>query len=121
MDMFQNPLMAFPGITPEEMSFINQGSAELTEEQKKFFFTVYSSKRKNPQEILLLTLLGFIGVAGVQRFVIGQIGMGLLYFFTGGFCLIGTIVDLVNHKTLAEDYNRKMAYESFQMAKMSVV
>jgi len=119
--MFQNPLMAFPGITAEEMSFINQGSAELTEEQKKFFFMVYSSKRKNPQELLLLTLLGFVGVAGVQRFVIGQIGMGLLYFFTGGFCLIGTIVDLVNHKTLAEDYNRKMAYESFQMAKMSVV
>jgi hypothetical protein len=25
---------------------------------------------------------------------------------------------LVNYKTLANDYNRKMAYESFQMAKM---
>ena len=32
---------------------------------------------------------------------------------------IGTIVDLINHKTIATDYNRKMAYESFQMAKMS--
>jgi TM2 domain-containing membrane protein YozV len=54
----------------------------------------------------------------VQRFVIGQIGMGLLYLFTGGFCLIGTIVDLINHKTLANDFNRQMAYESYQMAKM---
>jgi hypothetical protein len=45
--------------------------------------------------------------------------MGLLYFFTGGLCIIGTIVDLVNHKDLAMEYNRKMAYESFQIARMS--
>lgn len=118
MDMYQNPYMAFPGITPEEMGFLQQGTAELNEEQKKYFYMVYSSKRKNPQDLLLFTLLGFVVVAGVQRFVIGQIGMGLLYLFTGGFCLIGTIVDLINNKTLANDFNRQMAYESYQMAKM---
>jgi hypothetical protein len=42
----------------------------------------------------------------------------LLYLFTGGFCMIGTIIDVVNHKTLADDYNRKMAFESLQIAKM---
>lgn len=118
MDMYQNPYMAFPGITPEEMGFLQQGTADLNEEQKKYFYMVYSSKRKNPQDLLLFTLLGFVVVAGVQRFVIGQIGMGLLYLFTGGFCLIGTIVDLINNKTLANDFNRQMAYESYQMAKM---
>ncbi|MDB5090928.1 TM2 domain-containing protein [Mucilaginibacter sp. OK098] len=118
MDMYQNPHMAFPGITPEEMGFLQQGTADLDEEQKKYFYMVYSSKRKNPQDLLLFTLLGFVVVAGVQRFVIGQVGMGLLYLFTGGFCLIGTIVDLINNKTLANDFNRQMAYESYQMAKM---
>jgi TM2 domain-containing membrane protein YozV len=118
MDTYQNPYIAFPGITPEEMGFLQQGTADLNEEQKKYFYMVYSSKRKNPQDLLLFTLLGFVVVAGVQRFVIGQIGMGLLYLFTGGFCLIGTIVDLINHKTLANDFNRQMAYESYQMAKM---
>jgi|SRR6185312_2875268 len=119
MDMYQNPYMAFPGMTPEEMSFLQQATAGLEENQKKYFYMVYAGKRKNPQDILLFTLLGLIGVAGVQRFVVGQIGMGLLYLFTAGFCWIGTIVDLINHKTIATDYNRKMAYESFQMAKMS--
>ncbi|WP_428328075.1 TM2 domain-containing protein [Mucilaginibacter sp.] len=120
MDMYQNPYMALPGITPEEMGFLQQGTTDLTDEQKKYFYMAYSSKRKSSQDILIFTLIGFFGVAGIQRFVLGEVVMGLLYLFTGGFCLIGTIVDLVNHKTLATDYNRKMAYESFQMAKMSV-
>lgn len=111
--------MAFPGITPEEMGFLQQATTELSDTQKKNFYMIYSDKRKNPQDILLFTLLGLIVVAGVQRFVVGQIGMGLLYLFTGGFCLIGTIVDLVNHKEIATEYNRKMAFESFQIAKMS--
>jgi TM2 domain-containing membrane protein YozV len=118
MDMYQNPYMAFPGITTEEMSFLQQATAGLNENEQKNFYMIYSGKRKNPQDILLFTLLGFVVVAGIQRFVVGQVGMGLLYLFTGGFCLIGTIVDLVNHKSLATDYNRKMAYESFQITKM---
>ena len=118
MDVYQNAYMSFPGITPEEFSFLQQATADLTEDQKKYFFMVYSSKRKSPQDILIFTIIGFFGVAGIQRFVLGQIGMGLLYFFTGGFCLIGTIVDLVNHKTLAIDYNKKMALESYQITKM---
>ncbi len=119
MDMYQNPFMAFPGITSEEMGFLQQATAELSDNQKRNFYMIYAGKRKNPQDILLFTLLGFVVVAGVQRFVVGQVGMGLLYLFTGGFCLIGTIVDLVNHKSIATDFNRKMAFESFQIAKMS--
>jgi TM2 domain-containing membrane protein YozV len=121
MDMFQNPLMAFPGITPEEMNFINQGTAELSEEQKKFFYMAYSNKRKSPQDMLIFCLVGLFLVPGLQRFMVGQIGMGILYLFTVGLCFIGSIVDLVNHKTLAEEYNRKMAFESFQLAKMGTV
>jgi TM2 domain-containing membrane protein YozV len=119
MDGFQNPYMSFAGITPEEMNFLNQATAELTDNQRKYFYMIYAGKRKNPQDLLLFTLLAFVGVAGVQRFMVGQIGMGLLYLFTGGLCLIGTIVDLVNHKSLANEFNHGMAYESFQMAKMS--
>jgi TM2 domain-containing membrane protein YozV len=56
-------------------------------------------------------LLGFVGVAGVHRFITEQIGLGILYFFTGGLCLIGTIVDLVNYQNLAFEYNRRVAHE----------
>ena len=56
-------------------------------------------------------LLGFIVVAGVHRLLLGQIEMGILYLFTGGLCLVGTIIDLVNHQKLAFEYNQKVANE----------
>ena len=119
MDMYQNPYMAFPGITPEEMGFLQQGTAELNENQKKYFYMAYSGKRKSEQDLLIFCLVGLFLVPGLQRFILGQVGMGLLYFFTVGLCFVGSIVDLVNHKSLAAEYNRKMAYECFQMARMS--
>jgi len=44
---------------------------------------------------ILLTCLGFMGIFGVQRFYVGKIGTGLLYFFTGGLFLVGQIYDLI--------------------------
>jgi TM2 domain-containing membrane protein YozV len=113
-----NPYMALPGITTEEMNFLYQATNELTDDQKKNFYMVYSSKRKSPQDMLMFCLIGMFLVPGLQRFVTGQIGMGILYLFTIGLCFVGSIMDLVNHKTLATDYNKTMAYESFQIVKM---
>ncbi len=79
---------------------------------------VYSGKRRKAQDVLLITLIGFVFVAGIQRFYVGQIAMGIIYLITLGFCGIGTIIDLINHKDLANEYNRKMAFESFHIAKM---
>ncbi len=109
---------SFSGMEAEEFMLLKQATKDMTEEQLKQFVMVYQSRRKDPQTILLVTLLGFFVVAGVQRFMTNQIGMGLLYFFTGGLCLIGTIVDLVNYKKLALEYNQKMMFESMQLCKM---
>ena len=79
------------------------------------FATVYRARRRDPQMILLVTLLGFLGVAGVHRILLNQIGMGIVYFFTGGFCLIGTIVDLINYQQLSFNYNRLIALEANSM------
>lgn len=116
--MYQNSYMALPGITPEEMNFLQQGTADLNDEQKKYFYMLYSGKRKSPQDLLIFCLIGTFLLPGFQRFIVGQIGMGILYLFTVGLCFIGSIVDLVNYKSLADEYNRKMAFESFQMARM---
>ncbi|WP_158990929.1 TM2 domain-containing protein [Mucilaginibacter sp. L196] len=118
MDPFQNPYITLPGVTAEEIGFLQQATNGLNENQQKYFFMVYSSKRKNPQDILIFAAIGFFGVAGIQRFAMGQIGMGLLFLFTGGFCGIGTLVDLINHKSLALEYNKRMAYESYHIAQM---
>jgi len=69
------------------------------------------TRRKDPTNILIFAVIGLLGIAGIQRFVVDQIGMGLLYFFTGGLCLIGTIIDIVNHKKLAFEYNSKQAQQ----------
>jgi len=119
--MFQNnnPYMMLPGISPEEMGYIQQALSQLTENQQKYFYMNYTTKRKSPQDVMIFCIVGLCLVPGLQRFVTGQIGMGILYLFTGGLCLVGSIVDLVNHKTLALEYNQKMVFEAFQMAKMN--
>ncbi len=116
--MNQQLLMQLRGVTAEELQFLEQLTNGFNEEQTKNFVLIYGNKRKDQQDILLFTLLGFVIIAGVQRIVLGQIGMGLLYLFTGGLCLIGTIVDLINHKSLTMEYNRKVALDAAQMARI---
>lgn len=105
-------------ITPEELVTINSRTKEFSDEEISQFCMIYRSKRKDPQLILILCLLGLVGVAGVQRFIVGHIGMGILYFFTAGLCFIGTIVDAVNHKELALEFNAKMITETLAMLNM---
>lgn len=50
-----------------------------------------------PREVglaMLLTAVGFFGVAGLQYFYIGKIGKGVGYLLTAGWLGIGTIVSL---------------------------
>ena len=119
MDAYQNSYAGFESMTMDEYSFIHHASAGLSNNQMQTFMLVYNSRRKNPTDILLATLLGFLGLAGVQRFMTGQIIIGLLYFFTGGFLGIGTLIDLFTYKSIANDYNRHLAYECYQIAKMN--
>jgi TM2 domain-containing membrane protein YozV len=100
-----------PEVESEEAIFIESLLKDCSEEQVQNFILIYRGRRKDPQTILLTALIGFLGVSGVHRFMINEIGMGLLYFFTAGLCFIGTIVDVVNHKNLAFEYNQKVARE----------
>ena len=42
----------------------------------------------------LLCVIGFFGFAGLHRFYLGKWVTGLIWLFTGGLLVIGTIVDL---------------------------
>lgn len=105
-------------ITPEELITINSRTKGFSDDELTHFCMIYRSKRKDPQTILLLCLMGLVLVSGVHRIVIGQVGMGILYFFTGGLCLVGTIVDAINHKDLALEFNGKMIAETLSMLNM---
>jgi len=100
-----------PELTGEEMVYVQNLIKDWDDEKARTFTNVYRTRRKDPQVILITALLGLIIIAGVHRFLIGQIGMGLLYLFTAGLCLIGTIIDLVNYQKLAFEFNQKVADE----------
>ncbi|HSP88692.1 MAG TPA: TM2 domain-containing protein [Ignavibacteriaceae bacterium] len=104
-----NLLQMLPNAENDELLYIQGLVKDMNDEKLRQFVLIYNSRRKDPQTILLLTLVGFLGVAGIQRFIIDQVGMGLLYVFTGGLCLIGTIIDLINYKSLTLDFNQKVA------------
>jgi len=104
-----NILNYMPELEPDEMAYIQQILQNMTDQQAQQFVNIYRSRRKDPQIILLTALIGFFGVAGVQRFLVGNIGLGIVYLLTAGLCFIGTIVDVINHKKIAFDYNIKEA------------
>lgn len=100
-----------PELDMQEMAYVDSVVKNYTDQQMLNFANFYRSRRRDPQLILLSSLAGFLGVAGIQRFLTDQIGMGILYFFTAGLCFIGTIVDLINHRQIAFEYNIKIANE----------
>ncbi|MBM4179457.1 MAG: TM2 domain-containing protein [Ignavibacteria bacterium] len=110
-----NVLQLIPDAEPDEMMYLHMLMEPMNDMQAGMFASMYRSRRKEPTMILLLTLVGFLGIAGINRFMLGQMGMGILYFLTAGFCFIGVIVDLVNHKKLTSEYNQKQAFEVANM------
>lgn len=116
--MNQQQWMMMPGMQPDELLLIQSMTKDMNETQQQQFFALYQGKRKEQQTLLILTLVGFFGIAGIQRFVVGETGMGILYLLTIGFCGIGTIIDLVNIKSITATFNQKQAMESAEMVRM---
>ncbi len=100
-----------PEIFGEEMLYVQTIIERMDDEKARSFANAYRARRKDPNLILVTALIGFVGFAGIQRFLTGDILLGLVYLFTAGLCFIGTIVDIVNHQKLAADANKKIAAE----------
>ncbi|PIQ10912.1 MAG: hypothetical protein COW71_01540 [Ignavibacteriales bacterium CG18_big_fil_WC_8_21_14_2_50_31_20] len=106
-----NILDFLPELMGEEQAYIGGIIREMENDRAQQFAHVYRARRRDPQTILLVALVGFLGLAGIQRFLVDQIGMGILYLLTGGLCAIGTIVDMVNYKKIAFEYNMLQAQQ----------
>lgn len=112
-----NIFQLLPSLEGEEMAYVQSLINDMTDAQAQQFAMAYSARRKDPTTILILALVGFVGFAGLHRFMLNQIGMGILYFLTAGLCIIGTIIDLVNHRKLAFEYNSTVAQQVALMTK----
>ena len=109
--------MTLPGIQRDELLVIQAITKDMNETQRQQFFAFYRGRRKEQQILLIMTLIGFFGFAGIQRFVTGDIVMGIIFFITLGFCGIGTIIDLININKITSDYNQKQAVETANLVK----
>lgn len=58
---------------------------------------------KDPTTILLVSI--FLGVLGVDRFMLGETGMGILKLLTGGVCGILAIIDWFSVQKKAKEKN----------------
>lgn len=74
---------------------------KLTEEE---LVTVSCIELQSPTVLLLISI--FLGELGVDRFMLGDVGMGLLKLFTGGLCGIFWIIDLITiqQKTRSKNF-----------------
>lgn len=58
---------------------------------------------KDPTTLLLVSL--FLGTLGVDRFMLGETGMGILKLLTCGLCGILTIIDWFTVQKKAREHN----------------
>lgn len=72
--------------------------------------SLYSLELKDPTLLLVISL--FFGALGVDRFMLGDIGIGVLKLLTGGVCGILTIIDWFTtmKRTREDNFKKIMMY-----------
>lgn len=63
--------------------------------QQNTYVNVQMSPVSDKSRTVAAILAFFLGGLGVHRFYVGQVGLGLLWLFTGGLCGIGALVDFI--------------------------
>jgi len=58
----------------------------------------------------ILWLACIMGFCGIHRFYAGKWGSGLLWFFTGGLCGIGQLIDLFLMDGMIAEGNRRRGH-----------
>jgi len=64
---------------------------------------VSSIEYKDPMTFLLISV--FLGSLGIDRFMLGDTGMGILKLLTGGLCGILWLIDVVTIQDKAKESN----------------
>lgn len=90
----------------EKIMYLKEKLKTMDEEKFSLISTI---EFKEPTTILLVSI--FLGGLGIDRFMIGDTGMGILKLLTGGCCGILTIIDwfTISKKTKDLNFNNVMA------------
>lgn len=84
----------------EKIVFIKQ---KLLEADESKFQLVSAVEFKDPTTILLVSI--FLGGLGIDRFMLGETGMGILKLLTAGCCGVLTIIDWFSVQKKAKELN----------------
>ena len=89
----------------EKIMYLKDKMYRMDESKFSLLSTV---ELKDPTTLLLVSL--FLGPLGVDRFMIGDVGLGILKLLTMGCCGILTIVDwfIIQKKTKELNFNNVM-------------
>jgi len=94
---------------------IQKLAKQLKGNDQMMFTSQYDSVKKDPGTMMLLAVI--LGGWGVDRFMLGDMGMGLLKLLTFGGCGILWLVDIFSVKDRTGEFNRKKAQEIFYSIK----
>ena len=105
VDMFlaQNANM-FPA---QKMQLVKDALEKLDESK---FMYVQSMQFKDPSTILIISIL--VGSLGIDRFMLGDTGMGVLKLLTCGGVYIWWIVDMISAQDRAKEFNYKQLMQT---------
>ena len=84
----------------EKIMFLKEKLYNLDDEK---FSMISCIEMKDPTTLLLISL--FLGSLGIDRFMLGETGMGILKLLTGGLCGILTIIDWFGVQKKAKELN----------------
>lgn len=87
---------------PEHAALIRE---RLLEAEERKYGVLMSVELKDPTTMLLVSI--FLGGLGVDRFMLGESGMGVLKLLTGGLCGILAFVDWFTISNKTKDLNYK--------------
>jgi hypothetical protein len=89
---------------------------DLSEQQKMLFESQFSSAKKDRGIMLGISIV--FGYLGVDRFMLGDTGIGILKLLTFGLCGILAIIDWFKIQGMTDEYNRRKAQEILMTIKM---
>ena len=89
----------------EKIMFLKEKLRTIDEEK---FSLVSAIEFKDPTTLLLISL--FLGTLGIDRFMVGDTGLGILKLLTAGCCGILTIIDwfTITKKAKEVNFNKVM-------------
>ena len=85
---------------PEHMMYISEQLNALPDEQAHMLLHL---NLKNPSTVLIFSI--FLGHFGVDRFILGDVGLGVGKLLTMGACWVWWLIDLFLVQSRARDIN----------------